>query len=308
MSAVISTECLTKYFGAHRGVDGLDFEVTRGETFGFLGPNGSGKSTTIRLLLGLYHPTAGHAKVFGQDPNRHAVAILGKIGYLPGELVLYPRLTGREHIDFVAHSRGMSDRTERDQLVERFGVIVDRPAHTLSKGNRQKIGIVLAFMHRPELLILDEPTSGLDPLMKDEFHRLVRETVSEGRTVFLSSHELDDVQRVVDRVAIIKEGELIVTGTVDDLRKAAPRTIEFRFPVNVDPEVFAAIEGVRVLDTDGRHIRLSLQGPVASVLQAASELDPIDVVARPADLDEVFLAYYRDTSADESLPEKTREH
>ena len=167
MSAIISSEGLTKYFGAHRGVDSLDFEVTRGETFGFLGPNGSGKSTTIRLLLGLYHPTAGHAKVFGQDPNRHAAANLRKIGYLPGELVLYPRLTGREHVDFVARLEGhRAIRRSRMQLVERFGVILDRPAHTLSKGNRQKIGLVLAFMHRPELLILDEPTSGLDPLMK----------------------------------------------------------------------------------------------------------------------------------------------
>jgi ABC-2 type transport system ATP-binding protein len=303
LTAVITAEGLTKTFGAHRGVDELDFEVNRGEVFGFLGPNGSGKSTTIRLLLGLYHPTTGAAKVFGHDPNDDASAILGQTGYLPGEFALHPRLTGRQHIDFVARARGMSDRKVHDDLVERFDVILDRPCRTLSKGNRQKIGIVLAFMHRPELLILDEPTAGLDPLMQREFQQLLRETVAEGRTVFLSSHELDEVQRVVDRLAIIREGVLVVTDTVANLRKAVPRTLEFRFASAVDPTVFSAIEGVRVIESDGDHISLSLHGPIALVLRAASEHDPIDVIARPADLDELFLTYYSDESVDDSLPE-----
>ena len=278
--------------------------MRQGEVFGFLGPNGAGKSTTIRLLLGLYRPTAGVAKVLGCDPTRDPVTIHRQTGYLPGELALYPRLTGRQHIDFVAHVRGMHDRTLIDQLVERFAVTLDRPVRTLSKGNRQKIGVVLALMHRPELLILDEPTAGLDPLMQDEFARLLRETVAEGRTVFLSSHELDEVQRVVDRVAIIKEGRLIVTDTVDGLRRAAPRTIEFRFPRSVDPQVFATIAGVRVLDSDDGHITLSLRGPVAPVLRVAAALDPLDVIARPADLDELFLDYYRDDAPQE--PERAR--
>ena len=302
MTTVITAESLTKTFGGQRGVEILQFEVTKGEVFGFLGPNGAGKSTTIRLLLGLYHPTSGKTTVFGKDPMHDAPAILRHTGYLPGELALHPRLTGRQHIDFVADTRGLKDRRLQDALVDRFEVILDHPTRTLSKGNRQKIGIVLAFMHRPELLILDEPTSGLDPLMQDEFQKLVRETVSEERTVFLSSHELDEVQRIVDRVAIIKEGKLIVTDSVDGLRKAAPRTIEFRFPSKVDPQLFAAIPGVRVLDTDGGHITLSLHGPVAPVLRAAADLDPVDVIARPADLDELFLTYYRDDSPDDSLP------
>jgi len=310
MTAVITADGLTKTFGMNRGVDGLQFEVTKGEVFGFLGPNGSGKSTTIRLLLGLYHPTSGTSTVFGQDPMHNAPEILRQSGYLPGELALHPRLTGRQHIDFVAHARVMNDRTVQDALVERFNVILDRPTRTLSKGNRQKIGIVLAFMHRPDLLVLDEPTSGLDPLMQNEFQKLVRETVSVGRTVFLSSHELDEVQRIVDRVAIIKEGQLIVTDTVDGLRKAAPRTIEFRFPATVDSQRFASIPGVKVLDADAGHITLSLHGPVAPVLRAAADLDPIDVIARPADLDELFLTYYSDTPSDGSstenpLPEKS---
>ena len=304
MTCAITVEGLTKTFGANRGISDLHFDVRQGEVFGFLGPNGAGKSTTIRLLLGLYRPTAGVAKVLGCDPMHDPVTIHRQTGYLPGELALHPRLTGRQHIDFVAHARGMHDRTLVDQLVERFAVTLDRPVRTLSKGDRQKIGVVLALMHRPEVLILDEPTAGLDPLMQDEFTRLLRETVAEGRTVFLSSHELDEVQRVVDRVAIIKEGRLIVTDTVDGLRQAAPRTIEFRFPCSVDPQVFATIAGVRVLDSDDGHITLSLHGPVAPVLRVAAALDPLDVIARRADLDELFLDYYRDDAPQE--PERAR--
>ena len=300
MTSVITAHGLTKTFGPHRGVSDLQFEVAKGEVFGFLGPNGAGKSTTIRLLLGLYHPSAGTATVFGYDPTHDAVAIHRRVGYLPGDLALHPRLTGREHVDVAAHVRELRDRTALNALVERFQVILDRPVRTLSKGNRQKIGVVLAFMHRPDLLILDEPTSGLDPLMQHEFARLVRETVDEGRTVLLSSHELDEVQRVVDRVTIIKDGRLIVTDTVDGLRGTAPRTMEFRFPNAVDPRVFADIAGVRVITADRAHLTLAVRGAVAPVLRAAAALDPLDVIARPADLEELFLAYYRDDSSPET--------
>ena len=299
MTAVITAVGLTKAFGQRLAVDGLDIEVARAEVFGFLGPNGAGKSTTIRLLMGLYLRSAGTATVLGLDPFRDAAAVHRRVGYLPGELALHPRLTGRQHIDFAARARGMADRGYLGRLVERFTVILDQPARTLSKGNRQKIGIVMAFMHRPELLILDEPTSGLDPLMQDEFQNLIRETAADGRTVFLSSHELDEVQQLADRVAIIKEGRLIVTDTVDGLRRAAPRTIEFRFAGDIDPGRFAAIEGVHVTSAGAGRLTLTLRGPVAPVLRAASEMDPTDVTARPADLDELFLAYYRGTPAQE---------
>jgi ABC-2 type transport system ATP-binding protein len=298
MTAVITAAGLTKAFGPHRAVDGLDIEVARAEVFGFLGPNGAGKSTTIRLLMGLYRPTAGSAAVLGLDPFGDAAAHR-RVGYLPGELALHSRLTGRLHIDFAARARAMKDHAYLRDLVERFTVILDQPARTLSKGNRQKIGIVMAFMHRPELLILDEPTSGLDPLMQDEFQHLIRETAADGRTIFLSSHELDEVQQLADRVAIIKDGRLIVTDTVDGLRRAAPRTIEFRFARDIDPGPFAAIEGVHVTAAGAGRLTLTLRGPVAPVLRAASELDPTDITARPADLDELFLAYYRGTPAQE---------
>jgi beta-exotoxin I transport system ATP-binding protein len=301
MTVLITAEALTKTFGAHRGIEDLRFQVQRGEVYGFLGPNGAGKSTTIRLLLGLYRPTSGVARVFGRDPVHDGAIVREQIGYLPGELALHPRLTGRAHIDFAARVRRMRDRSFLDQLVERFDVVLDRPVRTLSKGNRQKIGVVLALMHRPELLILDEPTSGLDPLMQDEFARLMRETVAEGRTVFLSSHELDEVQRVVDRVAIIKEGRLVVTDTVEGLQRRLPRTIEFRFAGSVDPRIFTSIDGVQVIGSADGRVKLTLHGAVGPVLRAAAALDPLDVVARPADLEELFLGYYRDAPLEEPV-------
>ena len=185
-------------------------------------------------------------RIFGRDPVTDATDLLRRIGYLPGELTLFQKLTGRTHLDRVARIRGLTDHRLRDELVDRFGVELDRPLHTLSKGNRQKVGLVLAFMHRPDLLVLDEPTSGLDPLLQDEFARLVRETADDGRTVLLSSHDLDEVQRLVDRVAIIREGEIVVTDTVEHLRLTAPRTVEFRFANPIDPQRFAELDGVTV--------------------------------------------------------------
>ncbi|PPJ18789.1 ABC transporter ATP-binding protein [Nocardia nova] len=298
MSDVIATERLTKVFGSNRGITEVSIEVAAGEVFGFLGPNGAGKSTTIRLLLGLYRPTSGHIRVLGLDPAHDAVAIHRRVGYLPGELALYPRLTGQEHIDRFARIRGLTDLRYCDELRERFDAELDRPVRTLSKGNRQKIGLLLAFMHRPDLLVLDEPTAGLDPLLQDEFARLVHETVAEGRTVFLSSHELDEVQRLVDRLAIIKEGRIVVSDTVEGLRRCAPRTIEFRFDHPIDTDAFALLDGVEVLSAAAERVVLAVSGPVSPALHAAAELNAIDVTARPADLDELFRTYYRDEPAE----------
>jgi len=296
---VITADGLSKMFGSRRAVDALRFEVGRGEVFGFLGPNGAGKSTTIRLLMGLYRPTAGAATVLGLDPVRDGAAMRRQVGYLPGELALHPRLTGGQHVSYVARARGRTGLGTAGKLAERFEAVLDRPVRTLSKGNRQKIGIILAVMADPDVLILDEPTSGLDPLMQAEFERLVRELADEGRTVFLSSHELDQVQRVADRVAIIRDGQLVVTDTVAGLQASAPRTIEFRFDTPADPGWFSAIEGVSVTGSGARHLRLAIRGPVAPVLRAAAAHDPVDITARPADLDELFLDYYRHDQAKE---------
>jgi ABC-2 type transport system ATP-binding protein len=297
--AVIAADGLSKSFGSRRAVDALRFEVSSGEVFGFLGPNGAGKTTTIRMLMGLYRPTAGAATVLGLDPIRHGAAVRRQIGYLPGELALYPRLTGGQHVSYVARARGLTGLGFAGQLADRFGAVLDRPVRSLSKGNRQKIGILLAVMARPEVLILDEPTSGLDPLGRDQFERLIRELAAEGRTVFLSSHELDQVQRVADRVAIIRDGRLAVTDTVAGLRASAPRLIEFRFAGPADPGWFAGVDGASVTGTGPRHLTLTVRGPVAPVLRAAARLDPVDIVARPPDLDELFLAYYRNDAVQE---------
>ena len=274
MTDAIVIRGLTKTFGhgqaVRRGVVDVDLTVSTGEVFAFLGPNGAGKSTTIRLLLGLCRPTSGSVAVLGHRPLVDGVATRARIGYLPGELALFPRLTGREHLDWFSRARRVTANGYRDELAERFGVELDRPVGSLSKGNRQKIGIVLAFFHRPDLLVLDEPTAGLDPLLQDEFDRLLRETVADGRTVFLSSHELDEVQRVADRVAIIRDGRIVVVSSVEQLRKAAPRTMEFTFARDVDPGVFAAIDGVRVVDARDHRIRIAFSGELAPLLQAAA--------------------------------------
>lgn len=292
--AAIETSGLTKRYGSTRAVSDLSLRVEEGQVFGFLGPNGAGKTTTIRMLLALQRPTAGRAAVLGLDSQRDSVEIHRRVGYLPGELELYPRMTGQQHINWFARSRGGHDRLFPTELVERFDVTLDRPARELSKGNQQKVGLVLAFMHRPELLVLDEPTSGLDPLMQNEFERLVRETVADGRTVFLSSHELNEVQRLADRVAIIRSGELVTTDTVDRLRQGAPRKVEARFPRAIDRSLFADVEGVTVTDCDGTRIALQITGPIGPALRVIADHDPIDLVVRPADLDELFLDLYRE--------------
>lgn len=294
MTAIVRTEGLAKEFAQGRGVHGIDLEVDRGEIFGFLGPNGAGKSTTIRMLLGLARPTSGSAEVLGLDPQRRRPELMEKVGYLPGELALHPRLTGLAHLKRIAALRGMRDNTCRDELIERFGGQVDRPVRALSKGERQKIGIVAAFMDRPELLVLDEPTSGLDPLMQDEFAKLLRERARDGATIFLSSHELEEVQRVVDRVTIIKEGRVLVTDSVEGLRNRSPRTIELRFAKPVEAEPFDSLRDVTVREIDGDRLSLAVTGTVTELLETAIRFEPLDIIATPADLEQLFLTYYRD--------------
>ncbi len=303
MSAAIETSELTKSFGATVAVDRLELAVEPGQVFGFLGPNGAGKTTTIRLLLGLHHASAGRARVLGLDSARDSVAIHARCGYLPGEFELFPRMTGAQVIDWFASARGDGGAARRDELVERLGVTLDRRVHELSKGNRQKLGLVLAFMHEPELLILDEPTSGLDPLVQDEFHHLLRETVAGGRTVFLSSHELDDVQRVADRVAIIRAGRLVVSDTVERLRRRAPQSLELRFKAPVAASAFESVAGVQNVTVDGDRVALQATGELAPLLRVIADHEPVDVVVRRTDLDELFLTYYRDDpTADADRP------
>jgi ABC-2 type transport system ATP-binding protein len=294
-AAAIETRRLTKRYGSARGIEDVDLRVETGEVFGFLGPNGAGKSTTIRTLLDFQRPTSGSASLFGLDSRRDSVAIRARVGYLPGDLKLFDRMTGAQHLAWFDRARRVDGSSATDDLVARFGVEMDRPVGELSKGNRQKVGLLLAFGHSPELLILDEPTSGLDPLMQAEFERLVRESAQRGSTVLLSSHSLAEVQRVADRVAIIRDGRLVVTDTVEHLRARAPRVMSFRFARPPDPEPFRRLDGVTNVEDHDDDLDLHLTGGVAPVLEAALAQEVLDVTAHHADLDELFLAYYRDT-------------
>ena len=297
-AAAIRTDGLTKVFGAARGISNVTLDVTAGQAFGFLGPNGAGKSTTIRLMMGLYLPTAGRAELFGLDAQRHGPQQRRRVGYLPGELALHPRLTGRETLDRTARMRGDVDPGLRARLERRFGAELDRPVRALSKGNRQKIGLIQAFMHDPELLVLDEPTSGLDPLLQKEFADLLEEFVARGRTVFLSSHDLDEVQRLAHQVAIIREGQLVASDTIEGLRRRAPRTVELTFRDPVDPAVFAGLPGVEVTSRSGHRLGFRVAGDVGALFEAAVPYGIVDVTARTANLDELFLSFYATTRGD----------
>ncbi len=294
MTAVIETHGLTKRYGAARGIDELDLRVDAGQVFGFLGPNGAGKSTTIRTLLDFQRATSGTAALFGLDTRADSVAIRERVGYVPGDLRLFDAKTGAQHLDWFSRARGGHDLAVSASLIDRFSITMDRPVRELSKGNRQKVGLLLAFMGEPDLLILDEPTSGLDPLVQAEFEALVRELADRGRTVFLSSHSLDEVQRVADRVAIIREGRLVVTDTVAHLRHSAPRIMTIEFDHRVDPAAFTSLTEVAKVTARDDALTIELIGDVRPVLERALRNGLVDLTARRADLDELFLSYYRD--------------
>lgn len=291
----ISTSGLTKTFGDVHAVDGLDLRVERGEVFGFLGPNGSGKTTTIRMLLDLARPTAGSATVLGRDTRADAIEIHRRVGYLPGELALPGDLTGRELLAFVAELRPAADPAWRDELCERFTVPLDRRLGTLSTGSKQKVGLVQAFMHRPEMVFLDEPTRGLDPLVQRELHDLMDETRARGATVFLSSHTLSQVERVADRVGILRHGRLVVTDTLERLRARARREVELDY--DTAPASLATLDGlpgVVGVRARGATVLVSVDGPLDAVLRAALDLGTVVNIRTPeADLEEIFLEYYR---------------
>src|SRR5665647_1398940 len=264
---VIETERLTKSYGSHRGIIEVDLAVSQGEVFGFLGPNGAGKTTTIRTLLDLIRPTSGTARVFGIDSSADPVAIHRRIGYLPGEFALYDRLTGSQTLEYFANLRGGVDRTYQASLIERFDLDPSRRFREYSKGNKQKVGLVVALQHRPELLLLDEPTAGLDPLVQQTFFSLLRERVADGGTVFLSSHILSEVERSCDRVAIIREGRLVQVDRVDALRDLAHHQVELRFAGEPPVGEFKGISGVSDVTVEDHLIRLRVFGPIAPVVQ-----------------------------------------
>jgi ABC-2 type transport system ATP-binding protein len=289
---VIETEKLTKSYGSHRGIVEVDLTVEQGEVFGFLGPNGAGKTTTIRTLLDLIRPTAGRARVFGIESSADPVAIHRRVGYIPGEFTLYDRLTGGQTIEYFANLRGGVDPAYRAELIARLDLDPSRRFKEYSKGNKQKVGIVIALQHRPDLLVLDEPTSGLDPLVQQSFFGLVQLAKAEGRTVFLSSHILSEVEKTCGRVAIIREGRIVKTDTVDALRDLAHHQVELRFTGPVPMAVFSGLPGVSDVVADDHVLRLRVSGPITPVVRAAAQYDLLDFVSREPSLEETFLAQY----------------
>jgi ABC-type multidrug transport system ATPase subunit len=296
--AIIETERLTKAYGAHRGIIDLDLEVGEGEVFGFLGPNGAGKTTTMRVLLDLIRPTSGVARVFGIETTADPVAIHRRVGYLPGEFDLYDRLTGAQTIAYFGNLRGGVDRAYVGELIDRLDLDPSRRFKEYSKGNKQKVGLVVALQHRPDLLILDEPTAGLDPLIQQTFFALVEEARRDGRTIFLSSHIIDEVDRTCDRVAIIREGRLVQVDRIEAIRELAFHHVELTFGAPVARGLFEGLPGVSDVATHDRVVTMRVSGPIGAVVTVAAQHGIVDVVSREPNLEDVFLAQYGDHPVD----------
>ena len=291
LSLPISMQDVTKRYRTGRGVEHVDLEVGSGEVFAFLGPNGAGKTTTIRILLDLIRPDSGSVRLFGKELRSHSVDLRRRIGYLPGELSLYEDLTARELLTHFAHLRAGPDWSVIEMLTEAFGLEVDRAIKALSKGNRQKVGLVQAMMGDPELLILDEPTSGLDPLVQTQVHRLIRAAAAEGRTVFLSSHVLSEVGQVADRVGIIRDGAIVAVKGVADLRKQAVHYVDVRFTGDVAPaELVRPPEATRLPSEEGT-VRLAVRGSLDPLLAVLAAHPVDDLTIRGPDLEDLFLSY-----------------
>lgn len=313
MSNVIHTDRLTKYYGKKRGILDLDLQIRSGEIFGYLGPNGAGKTTTIRTLMGFIKPSGGRAEVLGYDPTTHSVEIHRRVGYLPGEFALYDKMTGREVLIYFANLRGGVEWKRVQALAERLDLDMSRPIRNLSRGNKQKIGLVQAFMHEPDLLILDEPTSGLDPLMQQTFNDMVLEAKAAGRTVFLSSHVLTEVERIADRVGIVRDGQLALVEEVKALKAKALRRVELHFAGEVPAAAFEHVSGVRDVQMHDSIVECEVVGSVDELIKAAARFEVVNVVSHEPDLEEIFMAYYqrdhRGTSeTDQGHAERRHEH
>jgi ABC-2 type transport system ATP-binding protein len=283
-------EAVTKRYGSVLALDELTLDVRAGEIFGLLGPNGAGKTTALRILLGLLRPTAGRTLVFDLDAWEEPVAIHARVGSVPGELSVWPGLTGEQILDLLARLHGSVDRAYRDELVERFDFDPGKKGRSYSTGNRQKIALIAALASRPELLVLDEPTAGLDPLMKVTFEDCLREARDEGRTVLLSSHVLGEVEALCDRVGILRSGRLVDCGTLDELRHLSALTVVASF--DGAPPPLEDVPGVAAVETHDGQVRLQVEGSVAPLVRALAAAEVTSLQVRQPSLEELFLTYY----------------
>ncbi|ATG50638.1 ABC transporter ATP-binding protein [Brachybacterium vulturis] len=292
-SSVISAHGLIKTFGRTRALDGLDLEVAPGEVHGFLGPNGSGKSTTMRVLLGLLHADGGTVRLLGGDPWRDAVTLHRRLAYVPGDVELWPNLTGGEAIDLLARLRGRVDRRRRDELCERFDLDPSKKARTYSKGNRQKVALISALTSEVELLLLDEPTAGLDPLMEVVFQQAIREVKDAGRTVLLSSHILAQVEALADRLSIVRQGQIVETGSLSQLRHMTRTT--FVAELEQSAAALERLEGIHDLTTKDGSVSFQVDGDrVDGVVRALAPLGVRSLVAHPPTLEQLLMRHYGD--------------
>lgn len=298
----IKTTGLTKKYGRKNALTGVDLTIEPATVFGYLGANGAGKTTTTRILAGLIRPTNGTAVVFGLDAVRDREEMQRRIGYLPGEFVAYRDLTGRNYLTFLANLRGNVDWSIVDDLTGRLGLDLTTRIGDLSHGNRQKLGVVQAFMHQPDLLLLDEPTAGLDPLIQREFLSLVREAANRGQTVFLSSHVLSEVQAVADTIGILHEGHLEVVESVEVLKTQAVRHVDITFLSAPPTDTLRSVAGVKSLEHNAKTVRLTVEGPMAELFQIAAPFGIEQVVSHEPDLEEIFLSYYRG-GGDQNVPQ-----
>jgi ABC-2 type transport system ATP-binding protein len=292
MKPAIETRALAKRFGRHHALNGIDLSIAPGQVFGYLGPNGAGKTTTIRLLAGLSRPTAGFARVLGMDVVRERDLVQARLGYLPGNFVGYRDLTGQQYLRFLAHLRGGLDWNVVESVAKRLDLDLGRRLGVLSHGNRQKVGIIQALMHEPELVILDEPTTGLDPIIQREFLGMLRDFRDAGGTVFLSSHILSEVEAIADHVGIIRDGTLVVVESVEVLKRRALRRMDLTFAGEPPRAVLSAIAGVREVTVTGSTARLAVEGSTAELLAAAAPHGIDQIVTHEPDLEEIFLSYY----------------
>ena len=294
MAAMIEAERLTKSYGGKLGIAEVSFQVEEGEVFGFLGPNGAGKTTTIRVLMALLRADAGTARIAGLDCWKQSLEIKRLIGYMPGEPALDPNLTGGQILEYFAHLRGGVDHAYLKQLIQRFDLDTGRKFRQYSTGNKRKVVLIQAFMHHPRLLILDEPTSGLDPLNQQEFDRMVKEARDEGRTVFLSSHVLSEVEKTCTRVGIIRDGRLVRIGGMAEVTAIKRYEITIAFADAVPVEIFKRLEGVLEVESvnHGHGVRLGMQGPADAVIKAAAQYPVLSLTSHEPSLEDIFLRYY----------------
>jgi len=291
MEVAVSLHGLTKHYGSSRGIEDITFDVHHGEVLGFLGPNGSGKTTALRTLVGLIHAKSGAARMLGRDALKPSPELRESVGYLPGSLGLYSSMTGMDFLRFLANVRRRDCDEEINRLAHRLKVDLERRIQDLSKGNRQKIGVIQAFMHRPQVLLLDEPTSGLDPLVQHEFEDLLDEAKAWGAAIILSSHVLSEVEHLADRVAIINEGRLLVVAEVSTLKERALRSVDLHFGEPPPLDDFRSLDGVRDVSRHGNMLTCSISGSEHDLLVTAVRHGVVTVTTREPSLDEVFLRF-----------------